>query len=102
MRGVPGGAQRRAAVRRAGAAGVAVGAATGALGAALIDLQPEGSGLAPLITTAAPLRSFAAPPGTGGWVPGQREDSWSVSAIAPSGSMMAPSLPPRRIPRSAP
>src|SRR5260370_40986572 len=59
--------------------GVAVGAATGALGAALIDLQPEGSGLAPLITTAAPLRSFAAPPGTGGWVPGQREDSWSVS-----------------------
>ncbi len=39
--------------------GVAVGAATGALGAALIDLQPEGSGLAPLITTAAPLRSFA-------------------------------------------
>jgi len=35
------------------------------------------------------LRSFAAPPGTGGWVPGQREDSWSVSAIASSGSMMA-------------
>ncbi len=35
--------------------GVAVGTATGALGAALIDLQPEGSGLAPLITTAAPL-----------------------------------------------
>ena len=33
--------------------GVAVGTATGALGAALIDLQPEGSGLAPLITTAA-------------------------------------------------
>ncbi len=34
---------------------MAVGTATGALGAALIDLQPEGSGLAPLITTAAPL-----------------------------------------------
>ena len=33
--------------------GGAVGTATGALGAALIDLQPEGSGLAPLITTAA-------------------------------------------------
>jgi MFS family permease len=33
--------------------GLAVGTATGALGAALIDLQPEGSGLAPLITTAA-------------------------------------------------
>ena len=33
--------------------GVAVGTATGALGAALIDLQPGGSGLAPLITTAA-------------------------------------------------
>ena len=35
------------------------------------------------------LRSFAAPPGTGGWVPGQRDDSWSVSAIARSGSVMA-------------
>jgi MFS family permease len=33
--------------------GVAVGTATGALGAALIDLQPGGSGRAPLITTAA-------------------------------------------------
>ena len=33
--------------------GLAVGTATGALGAALIDLQPEGSGLAPLITAAA-------------------------------------------------
>jgi MFS family permease len=33
--------------------GVGVGAATGALGAALIDLQPEGSSLAPVITTAA-------------------------------------------------
>jgi MFS family permease len=40
--------------------GVAVGAATGALGAALIDLQPEGSGLAPLITTAAPLLGLGA------------------------------------------
>src|ERR1700691_3955302 len=34
--------------------GVGVGAATGALGGALIDLQPEGGGLAPLITAAAP------------------------------------------------
>jgi MFS family permease len=33
--------------------GVGVGTATGALGAALIDLQPEGSSLAPVITTAA-------------------------------------------------
>ena len=33
--------------------GIAVGTATGALGAALIDPQPGGSGLAPLITTAA-------------------------------------------------
>ena len=33
--------------------GVAAGTATGALGAALIDLQPEGSGLAPVITAAA-------------------------------------------------
>ena len=40
--------------------GVAVGTATGALGAALIDLQPEGSGLAPLITTAAPLLGLGA------------------------------------------
>src|SRR5580658_8588396 len=34
--------------------GVGVGAAIGALGGALIDLQPEGGGLAPLITAAAP------------------------------------------------
>src|SRR5580658_4828008 len=40
--------------------GVGVGTATGALGAALIDLQPEGSGLAPLITTAAPLLGLGA------------------------------------------
>ena len=40
--------------------GIAVGAATGALGAALIDLQPESSGLAPLITTAAPLLGLGA------------------------------------------
>ena len=40
--------------------GVAVGTATDALGAALIDLQPEGSGLAPLITTAAPLLGLGA------------------------------------------
>src|SRR5580700_118008 len=40
--------------------GVAVGTAIGALGAALIDLQPEGSGLAPLITTAAPLLGLGA------------------------------------------
>jgi MFS family permease len=40
--------------------GLAVGTATGALGAALIDLQPEGSGLAPLVTTAAALLGLAA------------------------------------------
>jgi len=40
--------------------GLAVGTAAGALGAALIDLQPEGSGLAPLITTAAPLLGLGA------------------------------------------
>jgi MFS family permease len=40
--------------------GLAVGTATGALGAALIDLQPEGSGLAPLVTTAAPLLGLGA------------------------------------------
>jgi MFS family permease len=40
--------------------GLAVGTATGALGAALIDLQTEGSGLAPLVTTAAPLLGLGA------------------------------------------
>ncbi len=40
--------------------GLAVGAATGALGAALIDLQPGGSGLAPLVTTAAPTLGLGA------------------------------------------
>jgi hypothetical protein len=40
--------------------GVAVGTAIGALGAALIDLQPEGSGLAPLITAAAPALGLGA------------------------------------------
>ena len=34
------------------------------------------------------LRSFAAPPGTNGWVPGRGFD-WSLSAIAPSGALMA-------------
>ena len=34
--------------------GLAVGVATSALGAALIDLQPEGSGLAPVFTDAGP------------------------------------------------
>jgi MFS family permease len=33
--------------------GVAVGLATGALGAAMLELQPEGSGLAPAVTSAA-------------------------------------------------
>ena len=40
--------------------GVAVGIAIGALGAALIDLQPEGSGLAPLVTAAAPALGLGA------------------------------------------
>jgi MFS family permease len=40
--------------------GLGVGTAVGALGAALIDLQPEGSGLAPLITTAATLLGLGA------------------------------------------
>ena len=40
--------------------GVGVGTATGALGAALIDLQPEGSGLGPLITAAAPALGLGA------------------------------------------
>jgi MFS family permease len=40
--------------------GVAVGTATGVLGAALIDLQPEGSGLAPVATGASGLVGLAA------------------------------------------
>src|ERR1700733_8705752 len=40
--------------------GVAVGTAIGALGAALIDLQPGGSGLAPLVTAAAPALGLGA------------------------------------------
>jgi hypothetical protein len=60
--------------------GAAVGTATSALGAALIDLQPEGSSRAPVVTTAAamlglpgrrrsgneragPVRAGAYPPG---------------------------------------
>jgi MFS family permease len=39
--------------------GVAVGLATSALGAALIDLQPEGSGLAPVFTNAGSLWGLA-------------------------------------------
>ena len=39
--------------------GAAVGAAVGALGAALIDLQPEGSGRAPVVSSAAVQVSFA-------------------------------------------
>src|ERR1700677_5155835 len=40
--------------------GAAVGTATSALGAALIDLQPEGSRRAPVVTTAASLLGLAA------------------------------------------
>jgi MFS family permease len=40
--------------------GIAVGAATGALGAALIDLQPGGSRLAPVVNTAATIFGLAA------------------------------------------
>ena len=40
--------------------GLAVGTATGALGAALIDLQPAGTGLASLVTTAAPTLGLGA------------------------------------------
>jgi MFS family permease len=40
--------------------GVAVGTAIGALGAALIDLQSEGSGLASLVTAAAPALGLGA------------------------------------------
>jgi hypothetical protein len=39
--------------------GLAVGLGTSALGAALIDLQPEGSGLAPVLTNAGPLWGLA-------------------------------------------
>jgi MFS family permease len=39
--------------------GAAVGTASSALGAALIDLQPQGSGRAPVVTTAASLLGLA-------------------------------------------
>jgi MFS family permease len=39
--------------------GAAVGLATGAIGAALIDLQREGSGLAPLVSSSAPTLGLA-------------------------------------------
>jgi MFS family permease len=39
--------------------GLAVGVATSSLGAALIDLQPEGSGLAPVLTSVSPLWGLA-------------------------------------------
>jgi hypothetical protein len=44
------------------------------------------------------LRSFAAPLGTGGWVPSHGGDFWSVSAIARSGSVLAAEavVPPDR------
>ena len=77
VRGVPGRAQRRAAFAARALQGVAVGTATGALGAALIDLQPEGSGLAPLITTAAP------PWGWSGRAGGQRAGPVPAGAHPP-------------------
>ena len=40
--------------------GAAVGTATGALGAALIDLQPQGSTIAPVITSASGMLGLAA------------------------------------------
>jgi MFS family permease len=40
--------------------GIAVGAATGALGAAMIDLQPAGSSLAPVVNSAATSMGLAA------------------------------------------
>jgi MFS family permease len=40
--------------------GAAVGTASSALGAALIDLQPEGSGIAPVVTTSASLLGLGA------------------------------------------
>lgn len=39
--------------------GVAVGLATGALGAALLELEPKGSGQAPIVTSAAPTAGIA-------------------------------------------
>jgi len=59
--------------------GAAVGTATSALGAALIDLQPQGSRRAPVVTTAAAMFGLAA----GGWAParwsstGRRPPTWS-------------------------
>ena len=70
--------------------GLAVGTATGALGAALIDLQPEGSGLAPLITTAAPALGLGqARSGPARWPStGRRRPAWC------GGCCSAPAWPP--------
>ena len=65
--------------------GVAVGTAIGALGAALIDLQPEGSGLAPLITAAAPALGWE----QARWAPvrwpstGRRPPAWCGGCCSP-------------------
>src|SRR5260370_5873553 len=83
--------------------GLAVGTATGALGAALIDLQPEGSGLAPLITTAASTLGLgagalgASPPGQ--YRPAPTPPGWSAprgrgaSAAAAGLARRAPATP---------
>ena len=49
-----------AAVRRRALQGAAVGTSVSALGAALIDLQPEGRRLAPVVTSAASILGLAA------------------------------------------
>src|SRR5689334_4501535 len=101
--------------------GVAVGLATGALGAAMIELQPEGSGLAPPVTSAAgPLGLAIGGFGASALVqygPARTHLVWwlllcaglalvgAVLAVPESGtapSRMRPSLRPRlRVPRKA-
>ena len=61
VRVVPDGPGRRSAVRCPRAAGHRRGRGARALGAALIDLQPDGSGLAPVVNTGATIFGLAWP-----------------------------------------
>jgi Major Facilitator Superfamily len=84
--------------------GAAVGTASSALGAALIDLQPEGSGRAPVVTTGASLLGL----GTGGlgtsalvrYGPAPTHLVWwlllGASVAAAAGVLAMPETAPRR------
>jgi MFS family permease len=84
--------------------GAAVGTASSALGAALIDLQPEGSGIAPVVTTAASLLGLGAGGlGTSALVqygPARTQLVWwlllGLALAAAAGVLAMPETAPRR------